>query len=125
MSKRHWSPAADLVVKNAKIYTVDLTIDEIKAGKNDFTVIENGYVAAKDGKTISVGAGDPASTLIDADTEIIDAKGKTLIPGLIDCHMHAMWAGIELMAVNQKTCENKQDFIERLRKRAAETPKGE
>ena len=49
MSKT-WYPYADLVICNAKIYTVDLTIPEIQNGKYDFTIIQNGFVAVKDGK---------------------------------------------------------------------------
>lgn len=51
---KSWTPYADLVVKNGKIYTVALTIDEIKAGKYDFPILEGGSVAVKDRKIIAV-----------------------------------------------------------------------
>ena len=50
-----WYPEADLVIKHPKIYTVAITCDEVKEGKTDFPVIEDGGVAAKDGKIIAVG----------------------------------------------------------------------
>ena len=50
-----WYPEADLVIQHPKIYTVAITCDEVKAGKTDFPIIENGGVAAKDGKIIAVG----------------------------------------------------------------------
>jgi predicted amidohydrolase YtcJ len=120
--KATWKPTADLVIKNARIYTVDLSIAEIKAGKTDFTIIDNGAVAVKDGKTIAVA--QDVSELIGTQTRVIDAEGKTLLPGLIDSHMHAMFAGIELMSVNFKAARTKADFVELLRQKAAVTAKG-
>lgn len=52
VAMKKWYPYADLILKNAKIYTVDLSIDEIRNGNYDFTVINNGFVAVKDGKII-------------------------------------------------------------------------
>jgi len=122
MKNKKWSPTADILIKNVKIYTLDLTINDIKAGKQDFTVIGNGYVAAKDGQTIAVAEGAPDGALIGSDTKVIDGDGKTLIPGLIDSHMHAMFAGIELMSVNFKEAKSKGDFIELLKAKVAATP---
>ncbi|MDR2163757.1 MAG: amidohydrolase [Clostridiales Family XIII bacterium] len=121
--KNTWAPKADMLIKNVKIYTVDLTIPEIKAGKTDFTVIDNGYVAEKDGKTIAVGPGMDDS-LIGPDTQVIDGGGKTLVPGLIDSHMHAMFAGIELMSVNLKEAKSKDEFLAMVKGKADETPDG-
>ena len=50
-----WYPEADLVIQHPKIYTVAITCDEVKEGKTDFPIIEDGGVAAKDGKVIAVG----------------------------------------------------------------------
>ena len=47
---RTWDPEADLVIQHPKIYTVAITCDEVKEGKTDFPIIEDGGVAAKDGK---------------------------------------------------------------------------
>ncbi|MDR1820943.1 MAG: amidohydrolase [Oscillospiraceae bacterium] len=124
MSGKTWTPAADLIIKNARIYTVDLTVEEIRGGKTDFTVIENGFAAAKDGKTIAVGAGLDES-LIGETTQVIDAGGATLLPGLIDSHMHAMFAGTELRSVNFKDCRTLGDFTALLSQRAGSTPDGE
>lgn len=123
MTDRIWSPYADLVIKNAKIYTVDLTIEDIQNGKTDFTVFENGFVAAKDGKTIAVGDGD-GEKFTGENTQVIDAQGNTLIPGLIDSHMHAMFSGMEMLGVNFEGAADLDEFKARLRQRAAVTPPG-
>ncbi|MDR2088332.1 MAG: amidohydrolase [Clostridiales Family XIII bacterium] len=124
MNKNTWMPTADLLIRNAKIYTVDLSIADIKSGKTDFTVIANGFVAAKDGKTIAVGD-VPDERLIGEDTEILDAGGAVLLPGLIDSHMHAMFAGIELLRVNFKDCRSKEALLALLKQRADAMPDGE
>jgi predicted amidohydrolase YtcJ len=122
--KKTWLPKADLIIKNVKVYTVDLTIEDIKTGKTNFTVIENGYVASKEGKTIAIGNGFDES-LVGLSTQVIDGEGNVLIPGLIDSHMHALFAGMELMNVNFKETKSKEEFIEMLKSKAEVTSKGQ
>jgi adenine deaminase len=69
---------ADLAIVNAKlvnVYTGEL--------------IENCAISIKE-KWIAYVGGDPKDT-IGPKTEVIDAKGKTVIPGLIDGHTHLAW----------------------------------
>lgn len=120
---KKWEPYADLVIKNANIYTVDLSIPEIQAGNYDFTIIPNGYVAVKDGKIIGVGEGFEES-FVGEKTIIDDAGGKTVIPGLIDSHMHAMFAGMDLCNVKLEKCTTMDEMMELLKKRADEVPEG-
>ncbi len=56
-------------------------------------IIENGYIAIKDGKILKVGSGSPEDTLQGSLTEIIDYTGKLASPGLIDCHTHLVYGG--------------------------------
>ena len=121
--KKTWSPYADLVIRNANIYTVDLTIDEIRSGKYDFTIFPDGFAAAKDGKTIAVGEGDGAA-YVGPGTEVVDAGGATLIPGMIDSHMHAMFAGKELLGVDLTGAGSLEEFQQRIAGHAAKTPAG-
>ncbi len=122
--KKTWTPYADLVIKNAKIYTVDLTVADVQAGNFDFTVYEKGFVAAKDGKTIGVGEGSGVS-FTGPETRVVDATGKVVIPGLIDSHMHAMYSGVEMLGVSYEGISTLGQFQERLRQRADATPKGQ
>ena len=69
---------ADLAIVNAAIvnaYTGELL---------------DGYSVSVKGEWIAYVGDDPGDT-IGPDTEIIDAKGKTIIPGLIDGHAHLAW----------------------------------
>jgi predicted amidohydrolase YtcJ len=121
---RLWNHKADLVINNITIYTVALTIEEIKAGKTEFSIIRNGFVAAKDGRTIAVGK-ELDYSLVGETTEIVDGTGMSLVPGFIDSHMHALGAGIEQLTVSFEGAVSKQDFLERLKVRAEKTPKGD
>lgn len=60
---------------------------------NEAEIIEDGYIAIKDGKILAIGAGEPKDELVGDQTEIIDYTGKTATPGLIDCHTHLVYGG--------------------------------
>ncbi len=55
-------------------------------------VIPHGEVLVADGKIAAVGEKVEAP----ADAEVIDAAGRVLMPGFVDCHTHACWAGDRL-----------------------------
>lgn len=76
----------DLVIINA---TSIVTCAE----QTEETIIENGYVAVKDGLIYEVGKGEAPKEFISAETTIIDAIGKTVTPGLVDAHTHLVHGG--------------------------------
>lgn len=65
-------------------------------------IIEDGYIAIKDGKILAVDQGEPDSDLINYDTEIVDYTGKLATPGLIDCHTHLVYGGSREHEFSQK-----------------------
>ena len=83
----------NLLIRNARILTLAGT-ERPRRGKYlaDLGVIPAGDVLVADGKIAAVGAKVEAP----ADTEVIDAKGRVLMPGFVDCHTHACWAGDRL-----------------------------
>lgn len=70
-----------LLLKNSEVY------QPAYIGKKDILIAGENIIAIKDKI-------NPA-TLKDFDPEILDAKGKKLIPGLIDAHVHIAGAGGE------------------------------
>ena len=68
---------ADFVVWNAKVLTVDREFSQAQA------------VAIRDGVVSAVGANEDVKALIGAETRVIDAEGRTVVPGLIESHVHA------------------------------------
>lgn len=77
---------ADKVYKNAKVYSVRLDGSEIHAEA----------LAIKDGKFIYVGDNEKAADYIGKSTEVIDCKGKSIIPGLTDAHLHIATAATKM-----------------------------
>ncbi|MBO5580280.1 MAG: amidohydrolase family protein, partial [Prevotella sp.] len=69
---------ADKVYRNAKVYSVAL----------DGTETHAEALAIKDGKFAYVGDETGATEWIGDVTEVIDCKGKSVIPGLGDAHLH-------------------------------------
>jgi len=74
-------PGADTVLLNAKILTVD----------DEFSVAE--ALAINGSRIAAVGSNDAITALAGTATRVIDLQGKTVIPGLIDNHMHFIRAG--------------------------------
>ena len=62
------------------------TVVTMRDAKNQQEVIQNGVVLIKDNKIAAVGK--TGSVTIPKGTTVIDVKGKTIIPGLIDAHAH-------------------------------------
>jgi predicted amidohydrolase YtcJ len=73
-------PPADLVVRNAKILTVDARSSMAEA------------LAIKGGVFVLVGGDAEVKKLIGGKTRVIDAQGRTVVPGLIESHVHALGA---------------------------------
>jgi imidazolonepropionase len=57
-------------------------------------VIADAAIAARDGRIVAVGRREEVLRAFDgADATEVDARGMSAIPGLVDCHTHAVWAG--------------------------------
>ncbi|HEU0108358.1 MAG TPA: amidohydrolase, partial [Vicinamibacteria bacterium] len=77
-SARAATAPADVVVLNGKVLTVDAA----------FRIAE--AVAIRDGVFVLVGTSAEARALIGPRTRVVDAAGQTVVPGLIDSHVHAL-----------------------------------
>jgi len=79
---------ADLIIENAKIYTVD----------DQFSMATT--LAAKDGKIIFIGTQEELKSQNLKASKIIDATGKFVYPGWIDAHCHFYRLGQQEQRVN-------------------------
>ena len=70
-----------LIVFNAKVHTLD----------NANTIAE--AIAVQNGKNIKVGKSSSILKLKTKNTKLVDAKGKTIVPGIFDSHMHIIRGG--------------------------------
>lgn len=78
------SSAADLIVVNGRVLTMDEANPKAEA------------VAIKDGVLVAVGDRASVEALKGPRTEVIDAGGATVLPGFIEAHMHLFSGAAEL-----------------------------
>ena len=93
---------ADTVILNGTIYTVDENLPSAAA------------VAIKDGKIIYVGSNDSAKLFAGDKTEMIDATGQFVMPGIIEGHGHIHGLGDFLRDINLMTVANWDEALHRL-----------
>ncbi|GIK72090.1 MAG: amidohydrolase [Chloroflexota bacterium] len=75
---------ADFLFVNAAVYTADPANPHAEA------------VAVRSNRIVFVGRTADAADLRGPRTEVIDAGGRTLLPGLIDSHFHLLWGSLKL-----------------------------
>src|SRR5258706_1362862 len=71
--------SVDLVVRNARLLT---------CADDTLTAIDAAHVAIMGGHIVSLGTGAPPAA-----KQVVNAGGRLLTPGLIDCHTHLVYAG--------------------------------
>jgi predicted amidohydrolase YtcJ len=82
------SQPADVVYRNGHIYTAD-PADSVQQA-----------VAIADGRLIYIGSNAGVAAYIGPKTASVDLHGRTLMPGLIDGHMHPLEGGAHLLTCN-------------------------
>jgi predicted amidohydrolase YtcJ len=109
-------PDADLVVFNARVYTVDSRAPKVEA------------FAVKAGRFTAVGTTAEMKALIGKGTQTLDARQMTVVPGFIDCHNHAPGNVLlyEVIVGNPYVVEfvTIDSIVDKLRSKAAQTPPG-
>lgn len=82
-----------LLIRHARILTLaGAPRPRRGAALKELGIIERGDVLVQDGKIAAVGPELP----VPAEAEVIEAEGRVLMPGFVDCHTHACWAGDRL-----------------------------
>jgi predicted amidohydrolase YtcJ len=105
---------ADLILHSGKIVTVDAT----------FSIAE--AVAVKDGRVVAVGrTADVLARERGPNTQVIDLKGQTVLPGLTDTHTHPLGAALSEHNTPFAVLRSFADIRNYIREQAVRTPKGE
>ncbi len=106
-------PAADLIIVNARVWTVDKTQPEAQA------------VAVLGDRIVAVGGNTTVAAWRGPKTRVIDAGGKLLLPGFNDAHVHFVSGGLQLDSVDLKDAASAQEFARQIGARAKARPKNE
>src|SRR5690242_4880446 len=106
-------PAADLIVTNARIWTVDKTRPHAEA------------LAVLGDRIVAVGSAAEVDTWHGPMTKVLDAQGKLLLPGFNDAQVHFVDGGDHLQAVQLKDAASPEEFARKIGDRVKSTAKGE
>ena len=99
-----WAQTPDTVLLNGKVVTLDARSTTQEA------------IAVRDGRIIAVGTTADIRKLAGPATRVIDARGRTVIPGLIDSHLHAIRAALSFSTeVNWIGARSLEEALGRIR----------
>lgn len=104
---------ADLIVHNARVHTVDANMSIAEA------------VAVRDGVIVAVGDNATVLKLKGDKTDVVDAGGKTVLPGLIDSHTHPVGAAMHEFENTIPDMNTIQDVLDYIAARVKEREPGE
>lgn len=103
---------ADLVIIKANVRTMDKAKPTAEA------------IAVKGRKIFAVGTTAEIQKFVASNTKVIDAKGKLVIPGFNDSHVHFMDGGAGLSSVDLRDAKTPEEFVKRIGDFAKKLPKG-
>jgi len=101
---------ADTIITNARVYTVNPQQKWAEA------------IAVRADKIIFVGDAKSAESYKGASTKVIDAKGKLVLPGFTDCHVHFMSGSLGLTQVDLTGANTIEEIQKRVKDYAAAHP---
>ena len=108
-----WSQTPETILINGKILTVD----------DRFSIRE--ALAINEGRILAVGNTADIRKIAGPKTQVIDLQGRTVIPGLIDSHQHAIRAGLTFTSeVNWVGVPSLAEALEKIRQHAATAKPG-
>jgi predicted amidohydrolase YtcJ len=102
--------AADIIVVHGRVYTENPKQPWAQA------------VAIYHGKIVAVGDDPEIERRRGMGTKVINAGGKLVLPGFVDCHIHFIDGSLSLGRVNLEGAKDPADIQKRLRAYAAEHP---
>jgi predicted amidohydrolase YtcJ len=111
-SHKEKSNDADMIVLNSKTFS----------HQHGF----NQAFAVKDKRFYAIGTNEEVLKMKGPSTQVIDAQGKTVIPGLIDTHIHPIRAGLNYnLELRWDGVKSLKQGLQMIREQAKRTPEGE
>src|SRR5262245_4624668 len=106
-------PPAELIVHNGKVVTLDPKGRVVQA------------LAIRDGRVVAVGADQDVLKHKGAKTRVLDAGGRTVLPGLYDSHTHPVGAATSELVEPLPSLKSLDDVFAYVRKKTTEVKEGE
>lgn len=103
-------PLAEMIITNAKVLTMDEGSPRAEA------------VALAGGRILAVGARAEVEALAGPGCRVVDAGGRTLLPGFVESHLHLVLGGNELSQLQLGGVEGFDDLARAFRAYAEENP---
>lgn len=103
---------ADLVLFNGNIVTMNSAQPKAQA------------VAIKRGKFVAVGANKQILSYAEESTKKIDLKGKTVVPGFVDAHVHGASLGRVLSQINLRNVKSIREIQRKVKQWTKKTAEG-
>lgn len=104
---------ADLIMFNGNVITIDAEMPQAEA------------IAIKEGRILAVGTNKEIEKYKGDDTKTIDLQGKTVLPGLIDAHMHFPLLGLRLKQLYLDNTKSVQEALDVISKEVTKVQPGE
>jgi predicted amidohydrolase YtcJ len=101
---------ADLVLTGGAVYTVDAARSWAQA------------VAIKDGRIAAVGTDPEMRPYVGPRTEVVNLRGRMLLPGFQDAHVHASGGGLERSQCDLTGEHTRQGYLAAIRSYAGRNP---
>ena len=105
---------ADIVIEGGPVWT------GLSTGRG-----QPGAVAIADGKVLAVGDSTHIARYIGSKTQIIQAQGGLILPGLVDGHTHFVDGGFQLASIDLRHTASPQEFVRQIKEYAAHLKPGE
>ena len=104
---------ADLVLTNGHIVTVNAAQPTAEA------------IAVRGDRIQVVGSAEEVAAYVGEATRTIDLEGKTLVPGMIDAHVHFLGVGSRLLSLDARDATSKAEVVQMVADRVANAAPGE
>lgn len=101
---------AKLVILNANLVTLNPKQPKAEA------------IAIQNGRMIAIGSNKEVQKYIGKETRVIDAENKTIVPGLVDCHVHMTGFGKFLHTLTLRNVESIKEMQQKLGSYAQKNP---
>ena len=104
---------ADLVLLNGNFHTMDRQRPRASAA------------AIAGDRFLAAGSNEEMRALLAPGGRVVNLRGATVVPGFIDAHIHFLSYGLSLQEIDLSGVATLASALERVRRRAAETPAGQ